>query len=65
MRIAAGRILESGIGWLPFWAERMDDQAVYMGYLSEDVEHRASREPRDDRHRRGRQRHRGQDEMRG
>ena len=25
-------ILESGFGWLPFWAARMDDQAVYLSY---------------------------------
>ncbi|HEX9445486.1 MAG TPA: amidohydrolase family protein [Candidatus Binatia bacterium] len=25
-------ILESGFGWLPFWAARMDDQSVYMSY---------------------------------
>lgn len=31
-------ILESGIGWLPFWAQRMDDQAVYIGYVAEDLE---------------------------
>jgi predicted TIM-barrel fold metal-dependent hydrolase len=31
-------ILESGIGWLPFWAQRMDDQAVYMGYIAEDLQ---------------------------
>ena len=24
-------ILESGFGWLPFWARRMDEQAVYVG----------------------------------
>ena len=24
-------ILESGFGWLPFWAIRMDDQAIYIG----------------------------------
>ncbi|MFQ6027554.1 MAG: amidohydrolase family protein [Dehalococcoidia bacterium] len=24
-------ILESGFGWLPFWARRMDDQAIYIG----------------------------------
>jgi predicted TIM-barrel fold metal-dependent hydrolase len=35
-------ILESGIGWLPFWAKRMDDQAVYMGYVAEDLEHTMS-----------------------
>lgn len=25
-------ILESGFGWLPFWAARMDDQSAYMPY---------------------------------
>ena len=25
-------ILESGFGWLPFWAARMDDQCEYMAY---------------------------------
>ena len=25
-------ILESGFGWLPFWAARMDDQAEYLSY---------------------------------
>jgi uncharacterized protein len=25
-------ILESGFGWLPFWAARMDDQSIYMSY---------------------------------
>jgi predicted TIM-barrel fold metal-dependent hydrolase len=35
-------ILESGIGWLPFWARRMDDQAVYMGYVADDLEYRLS-----------------------
>lgn len=25
-------ILESGFGWLPFWAARMDDQSQYMPY---------------------------------
>src|SRR6266566_3623037 len=24
-------ILECGFGWLPFWAKRMDEQAVYVG----------------------------------
>lgn len=35
-------ILESGIGWLPFWAQRMDDQAVYMGYVAENLEYKLS-----------------------
>lgn len=28
-------ILESGFGWLPFWAARMQDQVDYMGYVPE------------------------------
>lgn len=28
-------ILESGFGWLPFWAARMQDQVGYMGYVPE------------------------------
>ena len=28
-------ILESGFGWLPFWAARMQDQMDYMGYVPE------------------------------
>lgn len=28
-------ILESGFGWLPFWAARMQDQVEYMGYVPE------------------------------
>lgn len=28
-------ILESGFGWLPFWAMRMQDQVDYMGYVPE------------------------------
>ena len=35
-------ILESGFGWLPFWARRMDDQAIYMGYVSDKLEHKLS-----------------------
>jgi predicted TIM-barrel fold metal-dependent hydrolase len=35
-------ILESGFGWLPFWAKRMDDQAIYMGYVAQDLEHKLS-----------------------
>jgi predicted TIM-barrel fold metal-dependent hydrolase len=30
-------ILESGFGWLPFWARRMEDQVVYMGYVNESL----------------------------
>jgi len=35
-------ILESGFGWLPFWARRMDDQAIYMGYVNDDLEYKMS-----------------------
>jgi predicted TIM-barrel fold metal-dependent hydrolase len=35
-------ILESGFGWLPFWAKRMDDQVVYMGYVNENLEYKMS-----------------------
>jgi predicted TIM-barrel fold metal-dependent hydrolase len=35
-------VLECGFGWLPFWAARMDDQAVYMGHVSEDLEYKLS-----------------------
>ena len=35
-------ILEFGTGWLPFWARRMDDQAVYMGYVADNLAHRMS-----------------------
>jgi len=35
-------ILESGFGWLPFWGRRMDDQAVYMGYVAEEIEGKLS-----------------------
>ena len=28
-------IMESGFGWLPFWAARMEDQVTYMGYVAE------------------------------
>jgi predicted TIM-barrel fold metal-dependent hydrolase len=37
-------ILESGFGWLPFWARRMDDQAVYVGAgaIPENLQHRLS-----------------------
>ncbi len=34
-------VLESGFGWLPFWANRMDDQAVYVGYVA-DLKHKIS-----------------------
>ena len=32
-------ILESGFGWLPFWTVRMEDQAHYMGFVAEGLEH--------------------------
>jgi predicted TIM-barrel fold metal-dependent hydrolase len=35
-------VLESGFGWLPFWARRMDDQAVYVGYTAEGLQHKPS-----------------------
>jgi hypothetical protein len=28
-------VLESGFGWLPFWANRLNDQAIYVGYVVE------------------------------
>ncbi len=31
-------ILESGFGWIPFWARRMEDQVHYMGYVAEDLQ---------------------------
>ena len=31
-------ILESGFGWIPFWAKRMEDQVHYMGYVAEDLQ---------------------------
>jgi predicted TIM-barrel fold metal-dependent hydrolase len=34
-------VLESGFGWLPFWTNRMDDQAVYVGYIAE-LKHKIS-----------------------
>lgn len=35
-------ILESGFGWLPFWARRLDDQMKYVGYVNEDLKLRPS-----------------------
>jgi uncharacterized protein len=32
-------ILESGFGWIPFWAKRMEDQVTYMGYVNENLQH--------------------------
>lgn len=34
-------VLESGFGWLPFWASRLDDQAIYVGYVAE-LKHKMS-----------------------
>jgi predicted TIM-barrel fold metal-dependent hydrolase len=34
-------VLESGFGWLPFWANRLDDQAIYVGYTAE-LKHKIS-----------------------
>lgn len=34
-------VLESGFGWLPFWTNRMDDQAIYVGYVAE-LKHKIS-----------------------
>lgn len=35
-------VLESGFGWLPFWARRMDDQVDYMGYVAEGLKQKPS-----------------------
>jgi uncharacterized protein len=35
-------VLESGFGWLPFWAKRMDDQVTYMGTVAEAMKHKPS-----------------------
>jgi len=35
-------VLESGFGWLPFWARRIDDQMDYMGYVAEGLQHKPS-----------------------
>jgi predicted TIM-barrel fold metal-dependent hydrolase len=35
-------VLESGFGWLPFWAKRMDDQVIYLGYVNEDLRYKMS-----------------------
>jgi uncharacterized protein len=32
-------VLESGFGWIPFWAARMEDQAQYMGFVAEGLQH--------------------------
>ena len=34
-------ILESGVGWLPFWVRRMDDQVEYVGHVA-DLRHKIS-----------------------
>ena len=34
--------LESGFGWLPFWARRMDAQADYVGYVNGDLKGKPS-----------------------
>jgi predicted TIM-barrel fold metal-dependent hydrolase len=35
-------ILESGFGWLPHWAVRMDDQLIYVGYCDENLKEKPS-----------------------
>ncbi|HEY7064603.1 MAG TPA: amidohydrolase family protein [Chloroflexota bacterium] len=35
-------VLESGFGWLPFWARRLDDQVDYVGYVAEGLKHKPS-----------------------
>jgi predicted TIM-barrel fold metal-dependent hydrolase len=32
-------VLESGFGWLPFWVMRLEDQAHYMGFVAEGLQH--------------------------
>jgi len=32
-------VLESGFGWIPFWAARMQDQAHYMGFVAEGLQY--------------------------
>ena len=34
-------VLESGFGWVPFWARRMDDQMEYVGYTAK-LKHKIS-----------------------
>ena len=34
-------VLESGVGWLPFWSRRMDVNAAYVGFTAE-LQHRMS-----------------------
>jgi predicted TIM-barrel fold metal-dependent hydrolase len=35
-------VLESGFGWLPFWARRMDEQVNYVGYVAEGLKQKPS-----------------------
>jgi predicted TIM-barrel fold metal-dependent hydrolase len=35
-------VLESGFGWLPFWARRMDDQVIYMGTVADGLKQKPS-----------------------
>ena len=35
-------VLESGFGWLPHWAVRMDDQLIYVGYCNENLKYKPS-----------------------
>jgi predicted TIM-barrel fold metal-dependent hydrolase len=35
-------VLESGFGWLPHWAIRMDDQLIYVGYCNENLKYKPS-----------------------
>jgi predicted TIM-barrel fold metal-dependent hydrolase len=35
-------VLESGFGWLPFWARRMDEQVTYVGYVKEGLKQKPS-----------------------
>jgi hypothetical protein len=32
-------ILESGFGWIPFWATRLQDQAHYLGFVADGLQH--------------------------
>jgi len=32
-------VLESGFGWIPFWAMRMEDQAHYKGFVADGLQH--------------------------
>ena len=35
-------VLESGFGWLPHWAVRLDDQLIYVGYCNENLKYKPS-----------------------